>query len=469
MICTTKYDFASNMVVNHAKNPLCIIVMTDDDIKKHGKQEGVVYNTNYAGVGTVPTYYYGFKWSHATGIRKGMQRKQWLQRHQRQRGGSNVFLSIWKGTEFHVDLSALSTKEAICATKDIFNALYVYFHNTSRRVIYYHAKRAVRERASKGSRWMHFAADLQNLPANELGPSEMVKRICKAAATYSKRLNIRIIDAKEMQKENLNMILAVGQGSRKLPKMLIMEYLGDAHNKTATALVGKGITFDSGGYHLKPFNGMTGMHHDMTGAATVAGAILYHANMGTRTNIIGLLPLAENMIGGAATRPGDVITARNGLRVEITSTDAEGRLVMGDALSYLDTYQSRFVFTGVYDIATLTGAVARLHPGVTMGYFTKEPDTSAIDEVGRESCEALMRIPYVPLAERRAASGKSPVANIANWDSSNDLYHSGHFLWCFVPENLRRRWAHFDIADVKTSIGLAYPAGFWMMVNLSGR
>src|SRR5690606_3830477 len=175
-------------------------------------------------------------------------------------------------------------------------------------------------------------------PANMLGPETFVERT-RAALKGIRGLRIEVFDQGDMEKLGMGALLSVGQGSKRPPRLLVLHYRGRGAPSQPIALVGKGITFDSGGIALKPGNGMGRMQSDMSGAAAVVGAIMSVAGREAPVNVVAIAALADNMPGGGASRPGDVVRATNGRTIEILNTDAEGRLVLADAVAYA---QKRF-------------------------------------------------------------------------------------------------------------------------------
>lgn len=295
------------------------------------------------------------------------------------------------------------------------------------------------------------ARELINMPANDLYPEVVAQK----ATEFAKGLpvQIEIWDEQRLAKENCGGILGVGKGSIRPPRLVKIEYRGGGKH---LALAGKGITFDTGGLSLKPAESMVGMKYDMAGAATVLAATLAIAKLGLKVNVTTVLCLAENMPSGSATRPGDVVKIRNGKTVEVLNTDAEGRLVLADGLSYLSELKPDHIV----DVATLTGAatiaLGKRHTGL-MG------QGSAIDEVKRAAKAVGELVWHMPLAEELKETLNSDLADMTNVKIGNKaggMLVGGLFLQEFVAKDAS--WAHLDIASAANNEGSpysVYPAG----------
>jgi len=284
--------------------------------------------------------------------------------------------------------------------------------------------------------------DLVNLPPNMLTPEAFVSHIITAIGEAP--IDSEVLDEKQLLAQGFGGITAVGQGSQNPPRLLILRYT-PAEATRHVALVGKGITFDSGGLSLKPANSMVGMKYDMTGAAVVAAATLSAAEIGGATAITAWICLAENMPSGSASRPNDVITIKGGKTVEILNTDAEGRLVMADGLAAASAENPDLIV----DVATLTGA-ARVALGERYaGLMGSEDAVSQVTEAAKKAGELVWPMPLP--AELRTLL-KTEVADIANAKPGNPLggmLLAGLFLQEFVgqtPEEQTIPWAHLDIA-----------------------
>jgi leucyl aminopeptidase len=284
---------------------------------------------------------------------------------------------------------------------------------------------------------VNLCRDLVNTPPGDLRPSAFTDRV--RAAAQAAGIEVSVIDADQLRSEASGGILAVGQGSADPPRLIRMSYRpqgASAH----LALVGKGITFDSGGLSLKPPKSMETMKCDMSGAAAVASALIAVAAEGLPIAVTGWLAVAENMPSGTAQRPGDVIAMYGGTTVEVLNTDAEGRLVMGDAL----VRAARERPDALLDIATLTGAQMVALGMTTAGVMGNHAGLrDGICAVGREAGEALWPMPLPP--DLRPTLD-SPVADLANVGDRNNggMLTAGIFLQEFVPDDVP--WGHIDIA-----------------------
>jgi leucyl aminopeptidase len=284
--------------------------------------------------------------------------------------------------------------------------------------------------------------DLVNLPPNMLTPAEFVSQI--QALAHDLPISIEVLDEKKLRAEGFGGITAVGQGSQNPPRLMVMRYSPPSASRHV-ALVGKGITFDSGGLSLKPANSMVGMKYDMTGAAVVAAVTLAAAELGISTQVTAWVCLAENMPSGSASRPNDVITIKGGKTVEILNTDAEGRLVMADGLHAASAEHPDLIV----DIATLTGA-ARVALGERYAGLMGSAD--AISQVQESAARAGELVWPMPLPEELRSLLKTDVADIANAKPGNTLggmLLAGLFLKEFVGTSAEGHpipWAHLDIA-----------------------
>ena len=293
--------------------------------------------------------------------------------------------------------------------------------------------------------------ELINMPANALWP----EKLAKEAKSLAKGLpiDVEIWDEKRLEKERCGGILGVGKGSVRPPRLVKLTYRGGGKH---IALVGKGITFDTGGLSLKQPLSMIGMKYDMAGAASVLGAIVGAAQLGIKANITGFMCLAENMPSGQATRPGDVLTMRNGKTVEVLNTDAEGRLVLGDGLSLA----SELGPDHIIDIATLTGAATVALGKRYAGLMGKGDAIALAKEAAAAADELLWEMPLP--AELREIL-KSDVADMVNSRigvPSGSMLVGGLFLSEFVPKDAS--WAHIDIASSANNDSApysVYPSG----------
>lgn len=298
---------------------------------------------------------------------------------------------------------------------------------------------------------VHACRDLVNQPANDLYPEVMVSKAKKASKGLP--IKIRVWDERSLVSEGLGGIYAVGKGSTRPPRLVKLEYK-PVGTKRSLALVGKGITFDTGGLSLKPAESMVGMKYDMTGAAAVMQALVAIASLGLKVRATAWLCLAENMPSGSATRPNDIIKIRNGKTVEVLNTDAEGRLVLADGLSMAVEESPDYLF----DVATLTGAAT-----IALGnrYAGLMGDEEAIKKVESASKSVGELVWHMPLPEELRPLLDSDIADIANVKIGNragGMLIGGLFLKEFVGSDKEKRpaWAHLDIAGPANNEGAAY-------------
>jgi leucyl aminopeptidase len=249
-----------------------------------------------------------------------------------------------------------------------------------------------------------------------------------------------ILRKKELEKEQLGLLLAVNRGSHRDPALILLEYRGNPTSKELIGIVGKGITYDTGGLNLKPTGSMETMKCDMAGAAAVLGIIRTAASLKMKVNLVGVVATTENAIGPESYKPGDVYRSYSGKMVEITNTDAEGRLVLADALSYL---QAKYHPTEMVDLATLTGGVVVALGEEVTGFFANEETLAkALFQAGEKTHERLWRLPLY--SEYRELL-KSTIADIKNSGPRKaSPIQAGIFLKEFVSEKIP--WAHLDIA-----------------------
>lgn len=283
------------------------------------------------------------------------------------------------------------------------------------------------------------ARDLANRPGNDLTP-DAIADAAKQMAEEVKGLRVTIMGVKELQKEKMGGILGVAQGSAQEPRLVVIEHRPKKPKKSVV-LVGKGVTFDSGGISIKPSSGMGWMKYDMAGAATVVGVMRAVADLDLPMKIVGLVPAAENMPSGTAIRPGDILTMASGKTVEVDNTDAEGRLLLADALHY----SAKFNPDIVIDFATLTGAcvVALGHEAAGM----MGNDDELLDRLKKLGEKVGERVWPLPLYEEYTDYLKSEWADIKNaGDRWGGVVTAGAFLREFVPDKVS--WAHLDVAGV---------------------
>jgi len=285
-----------------------------------------------------------------------------------------------------------------------------------------------------------FAKDLGNLPPNICTPTYLANTAKKLAKEFS--LGVEILDRKQLEALKMGSFLAVTSGSVEPPKFIVLKHMGGKAKDAPTVLVGKGITFDSGGISIKPGASMDEMKYDMCGAASVLGTFRAIAEMGLKLNVIGVIPTCENMPSGSAARPGDIVTSMSGQTIEILNTDAEGRLVLCDALTYVE----RFKPAAVIDIATLTGACVVALGNHNSGLFTRDDEAhdelaNALLKAGKQTGDTAWRM---PLGEAYNDQLKSNFADMANIGSPGG---GSITAACFLERYTRKyTWAHLDIA-----------------------
>ncbi|KQM13796.1 leucyl aminopeptidase [Novosphingobium sp. Leaf2] len=280
--------------------------------------------------------------------------------------------------------------------------------------------------------------ELVTEPANIIYPESFVER-CKARMEGA-GLKLRVLDEAEMRGLGMGALLGVAQGSVRPARILVMEWLGGANGEKPVAFVGKGVTFDTGGISIKPAAGMEDMKWDMGGAGAVAGTMLALALRKAKANVIGVCGLVENMPDGNAQRPGDVVTSMSGQTIEVINTDAEGRLVLCDALTFV---QREYAPARIVDLATLTGAIIVSLAHEYAGMFSNDDALVAdLNAAGDATGERLWRMPMGPAYDKMI---DSPIADIRNvGPRSGGSITAAQFLLRFIENGTP--WAHLDIA-----------------------
>ncbi|MBE6452918.1 MAG: leucyl aminopeptidase [Alphaproteobacteria bacterium] len=287
---------------------------------------------------------------------------------------------------------------------------------------------------------VRYGRDLCNEPANHLTPAIFADDIKRLEYLG---LEVEILGQQELKEHNFNLLLSVAQGSQQEPKVAIIKWRGKPNsNQWDLGLVGKGVTFDSGGISIKPASGMEDMKQDMTGAAVVVSSLKALALQCAPENVIGVVGLVENMPSGTATHPGDIVTSMSGQTVEIINTDAEGRLVLADCLWFI---QQQYGVKKIIDIATLTGATMRALGEEYAGLFSNN-DTLAKDLIiaGDKSGEKLWRLPINKGYDKKINSDIADMKNIGG------SLAGGSTAACFLQRYIKEdtKWAHLDIAGV---------------------
>lgn len=288
---------------------------------------------------------------------------------------------------------------------------------------------------------INFSRDLVNEPANILTPENFAKIVTKFKKTG---LKVEVLEQKELEKLGFNLLLAVAQGSDQKPRVVVMSWNGNPKKKDYDlTLVGKGVTFDSGGLSLKPSNSMEGMHTDMGGAAAVCGTIKAISELKINKNVLGIIGLVENMPSGNAYRVNDIIKSMSGQTVEVLNTDAEGRLVLADMLTYV---QKKYKAKKIVDLATLTGAVSMLFGPVCAGLFSNDKEMiEKLTVSGEKTGDRLWNLPIDDYFNKAMDSTYADMQNIGKHRIGGGS-QGACFLKRFIEEGTN--WAHLDIAGV---------------------
>ena len=288
---------------------------------------------------------------------------------------------------------------------------------------------------------VNFTRDLVSEPANILYPATLA---AEARKLSSLGVKVDVLGVKEMKRLGMGALLGVGQGSVRESQLVSLQWLGNGNSgKAPVAFVGKGVTFDTGGISIKPAPGMEEMKWDMAGAGVVIGLIRALAARKAKVNAVGVVGLVENMPSGSAQRPGDIVTTMSGQTIEVNNTDAEGRLVLADALWYA---QQTFKPTTVIDLATLTGAILIALATIHAGLFSND-DRLADDllQSGKATGELLWRMPLLPAYNKMMDSPAADMKNISGGRNAGSIV-AAEFLQRFIQKGVR--WAHLDIAGM---------------------
>jgi leucyl aminopeptidase len=291
------------------------------------------------------------------------------------------------------------------------------------------------------------AKDLANLPGNLCTPSYLAEQ-AQALARGNRRLKTTVLSEKQMESLGMGALLSVSRGSRQPAKLIVLEYRGGKPGTKPVALVGKGLTFDAGGISIKPAANMDEMKYDMCGAASVLGTIAACAELELPINVVGVVPSSENLPDGDANKPGDIVTSMSGQTIEVLNTDAEGRLILCDAL----TYTERFDPAAVIDIATLTGACIIALGDQASGLMANDDAlANELLEAGTESGDRVWQLPLWDEYQRGLDSNFADMANIGSGRGAGAII-GGCFLSRFTK---KFKWAHLDIAGVSWLTGNA--------------
>ncbi|AWL27836.1 leucyl aminopeptidase [Acinetobacter defluvii] len=294
----------------------------------------------------------------------------------------------------------------------------------------------------------NFARDLGNCPANICFPEYLAEQARALAAEFPNVLKVTVLEEQQLADLGMHSFLAVSKGSERPGRVITLEYKANS-DQAPVVLVGKGITFDTGGISLKPGVGMDEMKYDMCGAASVLGTLRALCEANLPIHVVGTIAAAENMPSGHATRPGDIVTTMSGQTVEILNTDAEGRLVLCDTL----TYVKRFNPAVVIDIATLTGACVVALGKVLSGLFTPDDELAQeINVAGEESFDRVWRLPVIDDYQEMLDSNFADIGNISGAGPQAGAILAACFLERFTREY---RWAHLDVAGTAWLSGAA--------------
>jgi len=286
---------------------------------------------------------------------------------------------------------------------------------------------------------------LGNRPGNLCTPSDLADQAMALKKAYPAALNVQILEEEDMAKLGMGALLSVSRGSRQPAKLIVLQYNGSATNKNPVVLVGKGVTFDSGGISIKPGAAMDEMKFDMCGAASVFGTVSAVAELALPVNLVGIVPATENLPDGDASKPGDIVTSMSGQTIEVLNTDAEGRLILCDALTYADKFDPDVVV----DIATLTGACV-----IALGHHATgllSNDQALADELlaaGRTSGDRAWQLPLWDEYDEQLVSNFADMANIGGRSAGTIT------AACFLARFSKNyHWAHLDIAGVAWKSG----------------
>ena len=290
---------------------------------------------------------------------------------------------------------------------------------------------------------MNLAKDLGNLPGNHCTPTYLAEQAQELAKAY--KLKVEVLEQKEMEALGMDSLLSVARGSRQPPKLIVLQYRGGAKKQKPVVLVGKGITFDAGGISLKPPADMDEMKYDMSGAGSVLGTLKAVAELKLPLNLVGIIPTCENLPDGNANKPGDIVTSMSGQTIEILNTDAEGRLILCDAL----TYAERFEPEAVVDIATLTGACVIALGNHASGLLSNHDALAReLIHAGETACDRAWQLPLWDDYQEQLSSNFADMANIGG--RAGGTITAACFLSRFAK---KFDWAHLDIAGTANKSG----------------
>ncbi len=289
--------------------------------------------------------------------------------------------------------------------------------------------------------------DLGNTPSNHLTPTDLSDIADNLASEYRQLLSCKILNDSDMQRLGMGAIMSVAKGSAENPNLIVMQYRGAKDEDEAPiVLVGKGVTFDSGGISLKPGAGMDEMKYDMCGAASVLGTLKALAELELPINVVGIIPAVENMPSGSAVKPGDVITSMSGQTIEVLNTDAEGRLILCDALTFAEQFNPKCVI----DIATLTGAIIVALGHIPTGLFSNNEElTASIKASAKTTQDHVWELPMWEDYQSQLDSNFADIANIGGGRAAGSITAA-----CFLSRFTEKyAWAHLDIAGTAWDSG----------------
>jgi leucyl aminopeptidase len=373
--------------------------------------------------------------------------------------GGSIARNLKSFEEIFVDLGALSKLQLLSLIEGILLGNYEYTGLKSKSSLKPSSLRRVSiinehkvtaadlEKIQILTQAVHATRDLVNTPPNHMYPAQMVKAVQSSVKGLG--LSVEVWDEKALAKQGLGGILAVGMGSSRPPRLVKIDYRPRGAKKHL-AIVGKGITFDTGGLSLKPAESMVGMKYDMTGAASAFQSVLAIAKLGLPVRVTAWLCLAENMPSGTAQRPDDVIKIRNGKTVEVLNTDAEGRLVLADGLSMASEAKPDLIL----DIATLTGAATIALGNRYAGLMGDEKAVQIVEAAAKESGELVWHMPLPAELRPLLNSDVADIANVKIGNRAGGMLIGGHFLREFVPKTID--WAHLDVAGPADNSGAPY-------------
>ncbi len=304
--------------------------------------------------------------------------------------------------------------------------------------------KAVLDQAVAMATGMNLARELGNLPGNVCTPTYLANEAKSMARSYTK-LKTKVLEEADMRKLGMGALLSVSRGSRQPAKLIIMEYKGGKATDKPIVLVGKGLTFDSGGISIKPAPSMDEMKYDMCGGASVFGTMKALCEMDAKANVIGVVPSSENMPDGDANKPGDVVTSMSGQTIEVLNTDAEGRLILCDALTYVERYKP----AAVVDIATLTGACVIALGSHASGLFSQNDKLAGeLLAAGEQTGDRAWRMPLWEDYQDQLKSNFADMANVGGREAGSVT------AACFLARYTKKYdWAHLDIAGTAWTSG----------------